>query len=333
MVDTRAFRDEQTTAWGAVIAGAVTVFAISMVVTMIGVGLGLGAVDVNAANPVDGVGMAFGLTSAIGLVISLAAGGFVAGRLAGRSGAIHGFLTWALTLFIAAIFSILGAATVLRGASAIVGGVASGAGQVVGAAADGAGALAGAIDGDMLPQIDLTAATRDIRGALRNTDIEALQPQNIDAAVSGARADITTAARRLAVTPGDYEAIATDLGQSLRGRVEGIANDINRDDIEAALVQNGFTQDQASDATDRAIAAFDQARNTATDAINNAEKMIADTQTRIADLQVKAQEAAAQAAAASAAAALWAGLAAIVGAVLAAFAGLYGVNSRNRARP
>lgn len=88
--------------WGSVFAGVVTFLAVTVLLSLVTVGLGLG-----------GAGAAAGIWSIVALALALLAAGFVAGSLAVRSGLLHGFLTWATSL-VAAL-----ALTVLLGASAL----------------------------------------------------------------------------------------------------------------------------------------------------------------------------------------------------------------------
>lgn len=102
--------------WGSIFAGVVTFLAVTVLLSLVTAGIGLG-----------GSGVGAGIWSVIALAVALAAAGFVAGALAVRSGILHGFLTWATSLVVA-----LGL-TVLLGASLLgaVGGVVDSAAQVV----------------------------------------------------------------------------------------------------------------------------------------------------------------------------------------------------------
>src|SRR5690606_6368974 len=161
--------------WGAIIAGAVTVLAVSILLSMLTTSLGLGMVDAQARNPLEGVGMAVGFSSAVAVLISLAAGGFVAGRLAGHAGFTHGFLTWAVAMLVAIVLSVMAISGAARTTASAVGSVASAAGSVAGAAGNAAGgaasALAGAVDDKLIGEFDLDQTRRDLRSQLRNTQI------------------------------------------------------------------------------------------------------------------------------------------------------------------
>lgn len=102
--------------WGAVIAGVMTFLAVTVLLSLVTAGIGLG-----------GHGIGAGIWSIVALAIALAAGGYVAGVLAVRSGALHGFLTWATSLVVALAL----AAWLSVGLLGAVGGMVSSAAQAV----------------------------------------------------------------------------------------------------------------------------------------------------------------------------------------------------------
>ncbi len=88
--------------WAAVFGGVILAMVVQVLLSMLGTGIGLSALDPLQAQGTPSVG-AFGIGAAIWWVISslvaLFIGGWVAGHLAGvpRSldGALHGLLAWA----------------------------------------------------------------------------------------------------------------------------------------------------------------------------------------------------------------------------------------------
>ena len=116
--------------WGSVFGGVVTVLAVSILLSVLGSSIGLFMFDPFADNPVSGIGTTVGIGTALALIVSMVAGGFVAGKLAGVDGLIHGFLVWGTTLIVGAFFCVLltvGAAKLtmnaLGAASSVAGGV------------------------------------------------------------------------------------------------------------------------------------------------------------------------------------------------------------------
>ncbi|MCR2824644.1 hypothetical protein [Microbacterium sp. zg.Y909] len=90
--------------WGSIIAGVVTFLAVTILLSLVTAGIGLGG---------SGIGATIWSVSA--LVIALAAAGFVAGALAVRSGLLHGFLTWATSLVVALALTVWLSASLLGG--------------------------------------------------------------------------------------------------------------------------------------------------------------------------------------------------------------------------
>lgn len=150
--------------WSAIIAGAVVALATHLALSIFGVCIGAAAIDpYDRKNPLKGVPTAMLAWMFVSGLLSLCAGGWLAGRLAGTvpfDSAIHGLITWALAtvamfalatttlgFFIGTAFHLLG-----KGASAVASvaaGAASTAADAVGAVADAVGAVAAAV-----PQFD-----------------------------------------------------------------------------------------------------------------------------------------------------------------------------------
>src|ERR671937_2189340 len=85
--------------WGAIFAGAILALAVQLVLTLIGMALGLAAVTPASGNTPSGT--AFGIGATVWLLISslvsLFIGGYMAGRLGGTfNGWLHGLATWGL---------------------------------------------------------------------------------------------------------------------------------------------------------------------------------------------------------------------------------------------
>ena len=154
--------------WGAIFAGAVVATAITLLLTLLGVGGGL--ITSDALTGADGLGLFAAIWYVISGTLGLLAGGYVAGRLAGspspRDAVIHGLTTWGLTTVFAAYLVTSLAASLISGAASLagtavqatgtaVGGVASGVGSATGQVAGGAlSAAGGAVDDIPLPDVD-----------------------------------------------------------------------------------------------------------------------------------------------------------------------------------
>jgi hypothetical protein len=92
--------------WGAVIAGAAIALGLQLLLSLLGVGLGLSTVD-PAAGDTPGAatfGVATGIYYAVVTLLSLFVGGWVAGHLAGMprriDGLLHGLVTWSVAILL-----------------------------------------------------------------------------------------------------------------------------------------------------------------------------------------------------------------------------------------
>lgn len=130
-------------AWGAIIAGIVTALLIQLLLSLLGVGVGLTSFQLSgntATNPSAGtLSIEAGIWWVVSGLIAAFVGGIVAGRLSGSprhsTAAWHGFVAWCSTTLI--IVWLLGTAFggVLGGTFSAVGGTLAGVGKTAAAAA------------------------------------------------------------------------------------------------------------------------------------------------------------------------------------------------------
>lgn len=336
--------DARRASWGSIIGGVVTVLAVSILLSLLTTALGFGVADPTSSDPLDGVGTAFGIGSAVTLLIALAAGGYVAGRLAGRSGMVHGFLVWATALIFASVLASMAIGGTARLAGSAIGSVFSAAGSVASAAGSVAGSAAGGAAGalgsaaehigkefEIDTEIDGERIEKNIVQVLRDTDAESLQPEFLRSQLEGARDDAAQAVRDLASKPNEFSAITDELTASLRKRVEAVGKDVDRDAAINALVENtDMSRAEAEVEADRLIARFEEARRTANERLAALETKVEQSRQQMAELETKAREQADKATDAIARSALWAFFALLLGAIASAAAGLMGSRTRLR---
>ncbi|OYD83725.1 hypothetical protein [Azospirillum brasilense] len=125
--------------WAAVFAGVVLALAIQLLLSMLGLGIGMTTIDPSAGREglpqASSFGLGAGLWWTVSYMIALGIGGYVAARLAGvvvrGDGLIHGLLTWAFALLISAYLVTTTLGNVMGGALSALGNVTSGVTQTV----------------------------------------------------------------------------------------------------------------------------------------------------------------------------------------------------------
>ncbi|HLS28676.1 MAG TPA: hypothetical protein VK041_08505 [Opitutales bacterium] len=112
--------------WGAIIAGTIAALAVQLLLTLLGLSIGMWAIDPSAGQEgFQGLGMGAAIWGLASFIIALFVGGWIAGRMAGLEskfdGLLEGFMVWGLVtvvtfmLLTTAISGIVGGAAGLAG--------------------------------------------------------------------------------------------------------------------------------------------------------------------------------------------------------------------------
>ena len=129
--------------WGAVLAGVIIALAVQLVLSMLGVGVGVGASTVdplqNSSPEASTLGIGAGAWWIVSALLALFAGSWIAGRLAGMpirlDGMLHGLVTWGLTTLLLIYFLTTAISGLVGGAFGVVGSAMQSVGRTAGATA------------------------------------------------------------------------------------------------------------------------------------------------------------------------------------------------------
>ena len=100
--------------WGSIFAGAFSAMGVWIVMFLLGVALGFKMIKPREEHPLSGLAATFSGWSFFSVLVSMAAGGFVAGLSASHHGFEHGFVVWALVLWVSMIFWMIAMASAAR---------------------------------------------------------------------------------------------------------------------------------------------------------------------------------------------------------------------------
>lgn len=231
--------------WSAIFAGVVVTLSAQLLLSLLGVAIGLGTIDPATADTpgAASLGIGAGLWWLVSTIVSLVLGGYTAAWLAGIArrfdGMLHGLVTWGVTLLLT--FYLLSSAI-----GSAIGGAFTALGNVTSAAASAAGEGMRAA----APQIAEMAPSPD---QLREQAREFLRPSNADPATlspEDAQAEIAANLPRLAAGGPQAEQAEQRIVAIIAAQLQIPQEEAQRrfDEVKAQMAQ---TVDQASAAATR----------------------------------------------------------------------------------
>lgn len=320
--------------WGSVFGGVMTVLAISILLSLLSSAIGLYMFSPLSDHPTSGIGTSIGIWTAIALIVSMIMGGFIAGKLAGVDGMIHGFLVWATTLIAAAILGIMitiGAAkltmNILGSVTSLVGNVASGVGSVAGS---GISALSDKAE-DLFGNIDFTTDSNDnqipanVRKILTQSGVKELQPDYLQKQMQEVKTDLEKSVKKIVANPEDADNIINAFLNRLQKRADHITDNVDRNDLAKAIANNtNMTKAEANETIDQYMDIMNKATDEAKEQIENLRQSLQQAAQEWKEMKHQALVAADEATDAAARSALISFFAILIAAILASMAGAYG---------
>lgn len=320
--------------WGSIFAGVLTVLSISILLSILGTSIGLYMFDPLSDKPVSGIGTTMGIWTVVSLLLSLAAGGFVAGKLSGADGIIHGFLVWATTLIVAVVLGIfltIGAvkltANILGSVSSVTGNVISGVGSAVGSGVSELTGQAESLFGDIdfNDEVDKNEVRQDVRDALRKSGVKEFQPEYLQSQLKIVKSDLNKSVKKLVTNPNDADAIINQFLETVKSRADKAFKDVDRDDLTKAIANNSsLSKAEVDKAVDEYIILLNNANTQGKELISNLEQTVEQAKQDLEVMKQKALEETEEATNSAATSGIISFFAILIGAGLCAFCGFFG---------
>lgn len=310
--------------WSAVFAGVLVAIVTQMLLTLLGIGIGLGTIDpVEEQNPAEGLGIGSAIWYIVSSLLSLFVGGWVAGRLASAprlfDGVIHGILTWSLMTLLTIYFLTTTIGNIIGGAGRLVGGIARTAGSAAASAGPGLGNMvedqlkANGIDTENL---NLDNLKQEINTLLRQTGDPALNPNALEKKAEQAANQAGNTAEQAASNPQGADDIVGSLFSRLFRQGQSTVNQVDREDaVNVVMKRTGKSRAEAEKTVDNWINTYQQAR-------------VKFEQTR-KEAGIQARHVADDAASAASKAAIFGFFGLVLGAVAAGFGARMGTDSKD----
>lgn len=272
--------------WSAVFAGVIISTVIYLLLAILGTAIGATTIDpMKEQNPMDGLGTGAAIWTGLSMLISVAAGAFITGRLAQREGALHGLLMWAVNTLICLWLAIMIISSAVSGTASVIGSGFSMLGNGISAVAP---SLADTAKEKLKENnIDLGNMQNELETTLRQTGKPELQPQNLQ---NDANKETDNAKNQAQNTASNPQSADTDLANWFKGVLSRNQDTLQAADMDALKniikARTGKSDQEVDQIVAQTQKSYDEARK--------------QYQQLKAEAEQKAREAAEQAAAATA---------------------------------
>lgn len=228
--------------WGSIIAGLVVALGVWLILTVLGLALGLSQAEPGNAGSLKTAGMVTGIWSVVVPIIALLAGGLVAARTAGvlsrPTGALHGIVLWALVMIASLalvgyiVKGVVGTAMNATGglASAATSAVTSGAGGDIGRTLGiNADDVLGPVNQRLRAEGKPTVTAQQLDATLRDASSTAVRQGSLDRGVI-----VGAVARNTRVSPADAQELATRIEMQVDQQRSQMSQDLRNTAAKAA---------------------------------------------------------------------------------------------------
>ncbi|MFP4293098.1 MAG: hypothetical protein ACLFQ0_15795 [Cyclobacteriaceae bacterium] len=302
--------------WGAIIAGLVISLVTLLVLNLLGVGIGLAAIDpATEQNPMSGLGTGAIIWWVISNLIAIFAGAFIAAKLAGipigSLGMIHGVLSWCAFTLVTFWLLTTTVGSIISGVGSVISQTLSTVGSGIENVISNQGQQNQTAQSQNQQQqpstLSLSQVSSEVQQILRQTDDPALQPDSIKETAQQSIQNARQELRDEQISDQEIQSMV----QQLLNKSQNLTQEINRDDVaNVVAARTDLSQQEASNVTDAVF------RN-----LQQAQQQLQQLQ---AQAKQQAEQTAQKTAEATSSAAIWSFVALLLGAITAVAGGKVG---------
>ncbi|AQX28376.1 MULTISPECIES: DUF3792 domain-containing protein [unclassified Bartonella] len=319
--------------WSSIFAGLLTLLATSVCFSFLLAALGFGQMSFSSAFSLEKSFLSVEISSVLVLCLSFSFGGYIAGRFANHSGALHGFLTWCLFMLLVAIQSTVLLSGAVHLGAKTVSGVVSATGQVISGLGSEGRKVISLTEGNNFENFfndknnvlfDFNKLSNELQALLNKSDIPALNPDTLYNAYRASIKDIRSTMTSVKNDPSNYRLLTKQLGERLSDRVKKLNTQIDRRDVIDGLINNGMSQAEAEKTADRAIDIYQTANKKTKEAIQSLNKHVDALSHKVDKVVQNSREIGDKAVGTVSKIGIWSFLGSLLGALIASVSGYYG---------
>ncbi|MDU4093530.1 MAG: hypothetical protein E7H57_09715 [Pantoea sp.] len=274
--------------WSAIFAGVIAAVLIHLILSLLGTAIGLSSIDpMKEQNPLDGIGTGAAIWTGLSMLVSIAVGAWVSGRLAQREGMLHGLLMFGVNTLFSLWLAVMLVNYAMSGAMNVMGAGLSAIGSSISAVAPQATQMAR----DKLQEsgINLDDLQNELETTLRQTGKPELQPENLQNDAQNAADSAQNQAQTTANNPQNAD---TDIANWVKGLISS-----NQDTLQAAdrdalkniiKARTGKTDAEAEQIVAQTEKSYQQARQKYNELKQQAEQQARETADKAAAATAKA---------------------------------------------
>ncbi|ORM63916.1 hypothetical protein PRCB_18325 [Pantoea rodasii] len=296
--------------WSAVFAGVITALIVHILLGLLGTAIGATVIDPQQEqNLLQHIGTGALIWTGVSMLVAIAAGSYVAGRLAQREGALHGLLMFGVSTLITLWLAFSLASGIIGGAFNVLGSGVSALGNGISAVAPSVANLAK----EKLQEnnINLDSLQNELQTTLRQTGKAELQPEALQ---NDANSEADAAKNQASQTAQNPQNADTDILNWVHGVINRHSDTLQAADKEALKniikARTGKSDQEADQIVNQTVQSY--------------QKAVEQFQQLKQQAEQKAREAAEKAAAATAKASWFTFFMLLIEAVLAAVVGRIG---------
>lgn len=250
--------------WSAVVTGVIIAIIIQLLLSLLGIGIGLSTFSpATDSNPFSGFGTGAIIWWFISVILSLFAGGWVAGWLNNSidkiDNIIHGALTWGIFTMLSIYVLTSSIGNIVGGIGQVVGKTFNAAGSVISDISPNAANLVGSQLG--IDKEDLESLKKEATTLLRQSGKKELQPENLDNKLNEAKQDVKESGQQVASDPTNASQDGQDLMRKLFDLKEDILSAADRDALANIISERtGKSKEESNEVVNNWAEAADQAK-------------------------------------------------------------------------
>lgn len=304
--------------WRAVFGGLVTVFAIMLVLNLIGIAIGFSTIEpTEEGDSFSGLGTGAVIWWILTNLIAIFAGAFVAARagvsFSDKGGIIQGFLTWALYCVVSYLLVASAIGSVISGVGNMVMKTASATGEALfnkNSQNNG--------QGIQLGNIDWQKAKSEFYALLEDTEKEALDPEQLESQAEEVTTAAKNRARNAARDPGEIDREINSVFDKAENEFGKSLEALDREALVNVIVnRSDLTRKEANEVVDNYIETYKEVKSEVKAFVETAKEEISE----------QAKIAAEATAEAISKAAMYLAITLVLGIIIGVFGGIVGVRS------